>query len=86
MIDAGSAADAAPTWPDALAPAMTPHGQPHAPPVALPDDGQGRSRWLALVGTRDVAEAAWRVTRASDGTTELQPVDRWPVGVKVDGA
>ena len=84
--EAGPTAEAALAWPDAIASAMTPRGGPHAPPVPLPADGQGRSRWLAFVGPRDSAEAAWRVARAGDGTIELEPVDRWPVGVKVGGA
>jgi hypothetical protein len=84
--DAGAVAEAAPTWPDAMAGAMSSRGEPHGQPVPLPADARGRARWLVFVGTRDVAEAAWRVARASDGSTDVEPVDRWPVGVKVVGA
>jgi hypothetical protein len=84
--DAGPVVEAAPAWPEAMAGAMGSRGDPHAQPVALPADARGRSRWLAFVGTRDVAEAAWHVARAADGSMEVEPVDRWPVGVKVVGA
>jgi hypothetical protein len=32
-----------------------------------------------------VAWGAWRVALAPDGTTEIEPVERWPTGVKVVG-
>jgi hypothetical protein len=52
----------------------------------LPRDAHGRSRWLAFVGTREVAWGAWHVARAEDGAVEVRPVERWPVGVRVLGA
>jgi hypothetical protein len=73
-------------WPEALAIALAGRGEPHVQPVALPRDSRGRARWLAFVGTRDVAWGAWHVTRAEDGTTEVDPIEHWPAGVRVVGA
>jgi hypothetical protein len=53
--------------------------------MALPRDTRGWARWLAFAGTRDVAVGAWRVALADDGTSELQPVEHWPTGVRVVG-
>jgi hypothetical protein len=53
--------------------------------MALPRDARGRERWLAFVGTPDVALGAWHVARADDGTVEATPVARWPAGVRVLG-
>jgi hypothetical protein len=68
-----------------MASAMSGRGNPHVPPVTLPRDARGRERWLAFVGTPDVALGAWHVTRAADGTLEADPVARWPAGVRVVG-
>jgi hypothetical protein len=64
---------------------MAGRGDPHAQPIALPLDPKGRSRWLAFSGTSEVAWGAWRVTRAEDGSTEIEPVEHWPSGVRVVG-
>jgi hypothetical protein len=64
---------------------MRGRGDPHAQPIALPPDARGRERWLAFVGTSDVAVGAWRVTRAPGGETQVEAVDRWPTGVRVVG-
>jgi hypothetical protein len=66
--------------------ALGPHGAPHVQPVALAADGRGRSRWLAFVGTREVAWGAWRVAIGQDGVAEVEPVSSWPSGVRVVGA
>ncbi len=76
---------AAPEWPEPLALLMKDRGAPHAQPLALPPDAQGRARWLAFVGTPEVALGAWRVTPGAPGDAQLEPVARWPVGVKVLG-
>ena len=73
-------------WPDSLAATMGPHGPPHSQPVALPRDAQGSDRWLAFVGPPEVAVAAWRVSRRTDGTVSADPVERWPTAVRVTGA
>ncbi|MDP9001789.1 MAG: hypothetical protein M3O46_16950 [Myxococcota bacterium] len=77
--------DITPGWPAPLADALVGRGEPHAQPIALPRDARGRTRWLVFAGTREVAWGAWRVWRAQDGTTEIQPVERWPAGVRVLG-
>ena len=74
-----------PTWPGALAGALAGRGEPHAQPIGLPRDARGRARWLAFAGTRDVAWGAWRISRSQDGTTEIEPVEHWPAGVRVIG-
>jgi hypothetical protein len=58
---------------------------PHSQPLSLPRDARGRERWLAFVGPSDVALGAWRVARAADGTVDVEPVPRWPAGVRVLG-
>ncbi len=73
------------SWPDAWNGAFAGRGEPHAQPIALPRDARGRARWLAFAGTREVAWGAWRVARAEDGTMEIEPVERWPSGVRVAG-
>ncbi len=60
-------------------------GDPHAQPLALPRDARGRDRWLVFAGTTDVAVGAWRVARAPTGEVEVEPVERWPTGVRVLG-
>jgi hypothetical protein len=60
-------------------------GDPHAQPIPLPRDARGRERWLAFVGTDDVAMGAWRVTLEPGGDAEVEPVERWPTGVRVLG-
>jgi hypothetical protein len=80
-----SAPDPTPSWPDAWNGAFAGRGDPHAQPIAIPRDARGRARWLAFAGTRDVAWGAWRVARAEDGTTEIEPVEHWPSGVRVVG-
>jgi hypothetical protein len=60
-------------------------GDPHAQPLALPRDARGRDRWLVFVGTSDVAVGAWRVARTPAGEVEVEPVERWPAGVRVLG-
>jgi hypothetical protein len=80
-----SPAAVSPAWPDALSPTMSAHGDPHAQPMSLPPDPQGRDRWLAFVGTSDVAFGAWRVGHAAEGTTTSDPVERWPEAVRVVG-
>src|SRR3974390_598917 len=77
--------DRPPVWPETLAHALTGRGEPHAQPLALPRDARGRSRWLVFLGSREVAWGAWRVSLAADGTAEIEPVERWPTGVKVIG-
>jgi hypothetical protein len=72
-------------WPEALARVLEGHGEPHAQPIALSRDERGRSRWLAFAGTREVAWGAWRVAVGEDGTAEVEPVEHWPVGVRVLG-
>lgn len=72
-------------WPETMAEAMSPHGEPHAQPLALTPDASGRQRWLAFTGSADVALGAWHVTRADDGTVSVAPVDHWPAGVRVVG-
>jgi hypothetical protein len=74
-----------PAWPQTLAAAMKGRGDPHAPPLALPRDARGRDRWLAFVGTPDVAVGAWRVTLEPDGEGQVEAVERWPDGVRVLG-
>src|SRR5580658_8268972 len=74
-----------PSWAEPLASALAGRGLPHAQPMALPRDARGRERWLAFVGTPDVALGAWHVVRADDGTVEATPVARWPAGVRVLG-
>ena len=69
-------------WPEGLVDALASHGEPHGLPLTLPRDAHGRERWLAFVGTRDVATGAWHVTRAEDGTLDVVPVERFPVGVR----
>jgi hypothetical protein len=73
------------TWPQPLAAAMQGRGAPHAPSIALPRDARGRDRWLSFVGTSDVAVGAWRVTLGPDGDSQVEAVERWPVGVRVVG-
>jgi hypothetical protein len=75
-----------PAWPESIAQALAIHGLPHVEPVALPRDDHGTERWLAFVGTTDMALAAWRVRRSGEGTVTVEPVARWPVGVRVVGA
>jgi hypothetical protein len=65
---------------------MTAHGEPHVPPIALPRDARGRQRWLAFVGPADVAWGAWRIARSDAGEVEVEPVERWPAGVRVLGS
>ena len=76
---------APPSWPEPLATALAGRGLPHVQPMTLPRDARGRERWLAFVGTNEVALGAWRVARAPDGTLEAPPVPRWPAGVRVLG-
>lgn len=78
--------DAAPAWPEPLATALAGRGEPHAQPIVLPLDPHGRERWLAFVGTHDVAWGAWRVTGGGKGEPEIEPTEHWPVGVRVLGA
>jgi len=80
-----TAEPAPPSWPEPLAGALAGHGLPHVQPMSLPRDSRGRERWLAFVGTSEVALGAWRVARAPDGTVEAAPVPRWPAGVRVLG-
>lgn len=68
-----------------MAAAMSTHGEPHAQPLALAPEASGRQRWLAFTGSADVALGAWHVTRATDGTVTVVPVDHWPTGVRVLG-
>ncbi|MGD0528096.1 MAG: hypothetical protein ABSE49_23380, partial [Polyangiaceae bacterium] len=75
----------APSWPEPLQQAMHGRGDPHAQPLALPRDARGRDRWLVFVGTSDVAVGAWRVARTPAGEVEVEPVERWPAGVRVLG-
>jgi len=75
----------APAWPELFAGAMQVHGEPHAQPIPLPRDAQGRDRWLVFVGSSDVAIGAWRVTRDASGAMQAEAVERWPVGVRVAG-
>lgn len=70
-------------WPDALTAVMGPHGAPHTQP--LPLDGDGRERWLAVVGTGDEALGAFRVARGADGIYAGEPVADWPTAVRVVG-
>ena len=70
-------------WPDGLAETLSTHGQRHAMALELPRDAQGRERWLAFVGSPDVALGAWHVTRSADGTSEASPIEHFPVGVRV---
>jgi hypothetical protein len=79
------AAAVAPTWPELFAVVMQGHGDPHAQPIPLPRDGQGRDRWIVFVGTGDVAVGAWRVTRDPNGEMQTEAIERWPVGVRVVG-
>jgi len=51
--------------------------------LGLPRDARGRERWLAFVGSPDVALGAWHVTRSADGTSEASPIEHFPVGVRV---
>jgi hypothetical protein len=76
---------APPVWSPPLADALKGRGAPHAQPIPLPRDGQGRERWLAFVGTDDVALGAWRVTLGPDGSSQVEAVERWPTGVRVVG-
>ena len=82
-----SAQPLAPTraWPETMAEAMSPHGEPHAQPLALAPDAAGRQRWLAFTGSADVALGAWHVVRGDDGKVTVAPVDHWPTGVRVQG-
>ena len=72
-------------WPVAVATALAGHGEPHAQPIALPPDAQGRERWLAFVGTPEVSWGAWRVTATADGKPEIEPTEHWPAGARVLG-
>jgi len=76
---------APPSWPEPLASALAGRGTPHAQPISLPRDARGRERWLAFIGTSEVALGAWHVVRAPDGVVEAAPVARWPAGVRVVG-
>jgi hypothetical protein len=80
-----TAQQAPPSWPEPLASALAGRGTPHVQPISLPRDARGRERWLAFVGTSEVALGAWHVVRAPDGAVEAAPVARWPAGVRVVG-
>jgi hypothetical protein len=54
-------------------------------PLALPRDPQQDDRWLAFVGSPEVAVAAWRVLRKPTGEVSAEPVQHWPAGVRVLG-
>src|SRR5580700_9909884 len=64
------AAITAPVWPELFAAAMQGRGEPHAQPIPLPRDAQGRDRWIVFVGTSDVAIGAWRVARDPNGVMQ----------------
>src|SRR5580700_8829211 len=72
-----------PSWPPPLATAMQGRGDPHAQPIPLPRDARGRERWLAFVGSDDVAVGAWRVTLEPGGDPQVEAVEHWPTGVRV---
>ncbi len=73
-------------WPAAVAAALAGHGNPHGDAIPLGVDADGRERWLAFVGSDEVALGAWRVTAAADGgAPQIEPVPRWPSGVRVIG-
>jgi hypothetical protein len=81
-----AAAPAPAAWPEPMAAIMKGRGEPHAQPVALPPDAQGRERWLAFAGTPEAAVGAWRIVREAGGEARIEAVERWPTGVKVLGA
>jgi hypothetical protein len=81
--DAGPASP--PGWPAPLAAVLARHGAPHGEAISLGHDSGGRDLWLGFVGTDEVALGAWRVTLASDGKAQVEPVARWPTGVRVLG-
>ena len=71
-----------PSWPEPLATALAGRGAPHVQPISLPKDARGRERWLAFLGTSEVALGAWHVFRAPDGALDATPVARWPARVR----
>jgi hypothetical protein len=72
-------------WPAPLSAALAGRGNPHGEPIALARDAEGRDRWLAFVGTDEVALGAWRVAIAPNGEAQIEPVSQWPTGVRVVG-
>jgi hypothetical protein len=68
-----------------LTAALAGRGSSHGEPIVLGKDSDGRDRWLAFVGTDEVALGAWRVSAGSDGNAQIEPVTRWPTGVRVLG-
>lgn len=72
-------------WPELFAAVMQGRGEPHAQPIPLPRDAQGRDRWVVFVGTSDVAIGAWHVARDPSGAMTTEAIERWPVGVRVVG-
>jgi hypothetical protein len=87
LVDGGGARPT--SWPAQLAAALAGHGAPHGEALALPRDAAGRERWLAFVGTDEVAIGAWQVSLAPDGSgsppAQIEPAARWPTGVRVVG-
>jgi hypothetical protein len=69
---------------DAMA-AVKARGQLHGDPVMIPASGGRPQRFLVLLGSPQVARAAWIVTPNAAINATL-PADDWPEGVKVDGA
>ncbi|MDP9033806.1 MAG: hypothetical protein M3O50_03295 [Myxococcota bacterium] len=78
-LDGGAPAEG----PDRVLDALAGRGEPHAPPLHLPQDAHGREMWLAFVGPPEVAWGAWRVTWRTNGESDVEPTAHWPVGVRV---
>ncbi|MEI7893835.1 MAG: hypothetical protein WCI05_12140 [Myxococcales bacterium] len=79
-VDASSPPVVAPP-PDPV-PALRPRGTLHGDPVRIAASGRSPERWLAFVGTPEIARAAWIVGETQDS---LRPLVGWPVGVRVVG-
>ncbi len=96
-----SSSNAEPPPPDLLA-AIRARGTLHGEPIKIPAAGKYPDRWVVLLGTADVARAAWLVTPGADprdagaasvdagasgvAWDELAPIESWPIGVKVVGS
>ena len=61
------------------------HGELHTPVIRIPALGPVPERYVALLGSPDVARAAWVVTPGASGDS-LRVVDEWPAGVRVVGS
>ena len=79
-----NATDAEPPPPDLLT-AIRARGPLHGDPIKIPASGKYGDRWVVVIGSTDVARAAWIVTPGAE-KDELVPIESWPIGVKVVGS